>query len=40
VIDVVHEMAPGTRRRFLEIAAVVAEHFADTTGPRREQRGR
>ncbi|WP_245906732.1 MinD/ParA family ATP-binding protein [Mycolicibacterium palauense] len=28
VIDVTREMAPGTRRRFLEIAATVAQHFA------------
>ncbi|WP_109470298.1 MinD/ParA family ATP-binding protein [Mycolicibacter nonchromogenicus] len=28
VIDVMHEMAPATRRRFLQIAAIVAHYFA------------
>ncbi|MGV0627166.1 MinD/ParA family protein [Mycolicibacter minnesotensis] len=28
VIDVMREMEPGTRRRFLQIAAIVAHHFA------------
>jgi len=35
VIDVANDMAPKTRRRFYEIAAAVAEQFAETThGPR------
>jgi MinD-like ATPase involved in chromosome partitioning or flagellar assembly len=35
VIDVANNMAPKTRHSFYEIAAAVAEHFADTTqGPR------
>jgi MinD-like ATPase involved in chromosome partitioning or flagellar assembly len=42
VIDVQHQMAPATRRRFLEIAAALAEHFTATaTAPRPGQpRGR
>jgi MinD-like ATPase involved in chromosome partitioning or flagellar assembly len=31
VIDVANEMVPKTRRRFLEISASIAEHFAATT---------
>jgi MinD-like ATPase involved in chromosome partitioning or flagellar assembly len=30
VIDVANEMSPQTRRRFLEISAAIAEHFAAT----------
>jgi hypothetical protein len=34
VIDVQHQMASKTRRKFLEITAASAEHFADMTqGP-------
>jgi MinD-like ATPase involved in chromosome partitioning or flagellar assembly len=38
VIDVSQEMSPNTRRRFYEIAAVIAEQFSSTT--QREQRSR
>ena len=31
VIDVNNEMSPKTRRRFYEIAAAIADHFASTT---------
>jgi hypothetical protein len=35
VIDVDNEIARITRRRLMEIAAAIAEHFVDTTdGPR------
>jgi hypothetical protein len=34
VIDVAHGMAPSTRTRFLEVAAIVAGHFAARPGPR------
>ena len=40
VIDVANEMAPKTRRSFYEIAAAVAEQFADTTHGPRDQRPR
>ncbi|WP_142386882.1 MinD/ParA family ATP-binding protein [Mycobacterium hubeiense] len=36
VIDVAEAMAPATRQRFIEIAAVIAQHFADTA-PTRAQ---
>ena len=39
VIDVAEQMAAKTRRSFYEIAASVAEQFADTHGP-RDQRPR
>ena len=38
VIDVKNEMAPKTRRSFYEIAAAVAEQFAETTHGPRDQR--
>ncbi|MBV8929838.1 MAG: hypothetical protein JO152_12005 [Mycobacteriaceae bacterium] len=38
VIDVDNELDRVTRRRFLEIAAAIAEHFAATTDGRRERR--
>jgi MinD-like ATPase involved in chromosome partitioning or flagellar assembly len=38
VIDVSTEMAPTTRRRFLDIAAAIAEHFAATTDSPRDRR--
>jgi MinD-like ATPase involved in chromosome partitioning or flagellar assembly len=31
VVDVANEMSPKTRRRFFEISAAIAEHFAATT---------
>jgi len=34
VIDVMREMSPDTRRRFLQIAAIVAHHFASRPGGR------
>lgn len=34
VIDVMREMAPDTRRRFLQVAAIVAHHFAGRPGGR------
>jgi MinD-like ATPase involved in chromosome partitioning or flagellar assembly len=40
VIDVNNEMSPKTRRRFYEIAAAIAGHFASTTQRRREHRSR
>lgn len=39
VIDVVQEMAPATRRRFLQIAAIVARHFAARPGGRDAKTG-
>lgn len=38
VIDVTSEMSPLTRRRFIEITAALAEHFASTTDGPRERR--
>ena len=38
VIDVANQMSPKTRRSFYEIAAAVAERFADTTHAPRNQR--
>ena len=39
VIDVTSELSPKTRRKFFEIAAAIAEHFAATTdGPRGHHR--
>ena len=38
VIDVTEEMTPLTRRRLLEIAAAIAEHFASTTDGPRDRR--
>jgi MinD-like ATPase involved in chromosome partitioning or flagellar assembly len=38
VIDVDHELARTTRRRFTEIAAAIAEHFVTTTDGPRERR--
>ncbi len=40
VIDVTHEMSLKTRRRFYEIAAAIADHFASTAPGPREQRWR
>jgi MinD-like ATPase involved in chromosome partitioning or flagellar assembly len=40
VIDVNHQMRPKTRRHFLEIAAVIADHFADTAQGSRERHSR
>ena len=40
VIDVANQMAPKTRHSFYEIAAAVAERFADTTHGPRDQRPR
>jgi MinD-like ATPase involved in chromosome partitioning or flagellar assembly len=34
VIDVAHGMSPTTRTRFVEVAAIVAGHFAARPGPR------
>lgn len=34
VIDVMQEMAPGTRRRFLQVAAIVARYFSARPGGR------
>ncbi len=38
VIDVTAEMSPSTRRRFIEITAAIAEHFASTTDGPRDRR--
>lgn len=38
VIDVRREMAPGTRRRFLQIASIVAGYFASRAGGAPERR--
>jgi len=38
VIDVQSEMSPLTRRRFIEITAAIAEHFASTTDGPRDRR--
>ena len=38
VIDVTSEMSPLTRRRFIEITAALAEHFASTTDGPRDRR--
>ena len=38
VIDVTAEMSPVTRRRFIEITAAIAEHFASTTDGPRDRR--
>ena len=38
VIDVRSEMSPLTRRRFIEITAALAEHFASTTDGPRDRR--
>ncbi len=38
VIDVSSEMSPLTRRRFIEITAAIAEHFASTTDGPRDRR--
>jgi MinD-like ATPase involved in chromosome partitioning or flagellar assembly len=38
VIDVQSEMSPLTRRRFIEITAALAEHFASTTDGPRDRR--
>ena len=38
VIDVTGEMSPLTRRRFIEITAAIAEHFASTTDGPRDRR--
>jgi MinD-like ATPase involved in chromosome partitioning or flagellar assembly len=38
VIDVQAEMSPLTRRRFIEITAALAEHFASTTDGPRDRR--
>ncbi len=38
VIDVSSEMSPMTRRRFIEITAAIAEHFASTTDGPRDRR--
>ncbi|OBB02168.1 hypothetical protein A5662_12665 [Mycobacteriaceae bacterium 1482268.1] len=38
VIDVQSEMSPVTRRRFIEITAAIAEHFASTTDGPRDRR--
>jgi MinD-like ATPase involved in chromosome partitioning or flagellar assembly len=38
VIDVAGEMSPLTRRRFIEITAAIAEHFASTTDGPRDRR--
>jgi MinD-like ATPase involved in chromosome partitioning or flagellar assembly len=38
VIDVSQEMSPKTRRKIVEIAAAIAEHFAATTDGPRERR--
>ena len=40
VIDVVQEMAPDTRRRFLHIAAIIARHFASRPGGRPTDQSR
>ena len=38
VIDVSSEMSPMTKRRFIEITAAIAEHFASTTDGPRDRR--
>ena len=38
VIDVSSEMSPVARRRFIEITAAIAEHFASTTDGPRDRR--
>jgi MinD-like ATPase involved in chromosome partitioning or flagellar assembly len=38
VIDVDHELNPTTKRRLLEIAASIAEHFPATTDGPRDRR--
>ncbi|WP_234835128.1 MinD/ParA family ATP-binding protein [Mycolicibacterium stellerae] len=38
VIDVTSEMSPLTRRRFIEVTAAIAEHFASTTDGPRDRR--
>ncbi len=38
VIDVASEMSPKARRKMIEIAAAIAEHFAATTDAPRERR--
>jgi MinD-like ATPase involved in chromosome partitioning or flagellar assembly len=40
VIDVSHELAPATRRRFLQIAATIAGFFASRPETARERRAR
>jgi MinD-like ATPase involved in chromosome partitioning or flagellar assembly len=40
VIDVSHEMAPATRRKFLEIAATIAQFFASRPDDTRDRRTR
>jgi MinD-like ATPase involved in chromosome partitioning or flagellar assembly len=40
VIDVSHEMAPATRRKFLEIAAAIAQFFASRPTGTRDRRTR
>lgn len=40
VIDVAQQMNPKTRRKFLEITAALAEHFAATADRPRDPRGR
>jgi MinD-like ATPase involved in chromosome partitioning or flagellar assembly len=37
VIDVTREMSPKTRRRLYEIAAAIADHFANTQTPREHR---
>lgn len=39
VIDLTSEMAPATRRRFLQIAAIVARHFSSRPGGRDAKNG-
>jgi MinD-like ATPase involved in chromosome partitioning or flagellar assembly len=39
VIDVRHELAPATRRKFLQISATVAGLFASRPETARERRG-
>jgi MinD-like ATPase involved in chromosome partitioning or flagellar assembly len=38
VIDIDHELNPSTRRRLIEIAAAIAEHFPATVDGPRERR--
>jgi MinD-like ATPase involved in chromosome partitioning or flagellar assembly len=40
VIDVQHLMAPATRRRFLDIAAAIAEHFSESPASRSVETSR
>jgi MinD-like ATPase involved in chromosome partitioning or flagellar assembly len=40
VIDVTHEMAPATRRKFLQVAAMVAGYFGTQAEPARHQPAR